>query len=111
MGLTTFRRYVRKRVRTVKPEDVTVRKAPGPPGEIAELDYGRLGMWEEPITGRKRVVQGFVMVLAFSRKVFVWPVMKCDPGGRRWSHHRRLRLRRYRRFRHFRRCLRMQHFR
>jgi hypothetical protein len=79
--LTTFRRYVRKRIGMVRPEDATVRKPPAPPGEIAEVDFGRMGMWHDPITGRCRVVQAFVMVLAFSRRIFVWPVLKCDQAA------------------------------
>ena len=81
VGLTTFRRYVRKRIGMVRPEDATVRKAPPPAGEIAEVDFGRMGMWTDPITGRRRVVQAFVMVLAFSRRIFVWPVLKCDQAA------------------------------
>lgn len=80
-GLTTFRRYVRKRIGVVRPEDATVRKPPPPPGEIAEVDFGRMGMWEDPITGRRHVVQAFVMVLAFSRRVFVWPVLTCNQAA------------------------------
>ena len=78
VGLTTFRRYVHKRIGTVRTEEVTVRRPPTAPGEIGEVDFGRLGMWEDPMTGRMRVVQGFVMVLAFSRRIFVWPVLHCD---------------------------------
>jgi transposase len=81
VGLTTFRRYVRKRIGTVRPEDAKVRKAPPPPGEIAEVDFGRMGMWDDPINGRRRVVQAFVMVLVFSRRIFVWPVLKCDQAA------------------------------
>ena len=78
VGLSTFRRYVRKHVGVVTEADITVRKELTDPGEIAEVDYGRLGMWEDPVSGRRRVVNGFVMVLAFSRRVFVWPVFACD---------------------------------
>ena len=78
VGLTTFRQYVRKRIGMVRPQDVRVRKTPPPPGEIAEVDFGRMGMWPDPISGRRHVVQAFVMALAFSRRIFVWPVLKCD---------------------------------
>lgn len=78
VGLSTFRRYVRKRIGTVTAESTTVRKEPPPPGEIAEVDYGRLGVWVDPRTGRRRVVHAFVMVLAFSRRIFVRPVLACD---------------------------------
>lgn len=78
VGLTTFRRYVHKRVGAVRPEDVTVRRPLAAPGEIAEVDFGRMGLWDDPISGRRRVVQAFVMVLVFSRRIFVWPVLTCN---------------------------------
>ena len=45
VSVATFRRYVRTHVRAVRPEDAAVRKHPTPQGEVAEVDYGRLGMW------------------------------------------------------------------
>ncbi|MHB8490043.1 MAG: IS21 family transposase [Candidatus Dormibacteria bacterium] len=78
VSVATFRRYVRKRVRAVRPEDVTVRKPPTAPGEVAEVDYGRLGMWTDPRTGKRHVVQGFTMTLNHSRRIFVAPVLRCD---------------------------------
>ncbi|MGH9206159.1 MAG: IS21 family transposase, partial [Acidimicrobiales bacterium] len=70
VSVATFRRYVRKHVRAVRPEDVTVRKPPTPPGEVAEVDYGRLGMWTDPRSGTRHTVQGFTMTLNHSRRVF-----------------------------------------
>lgn len=81
VGLTTFRRYVRKRIGMVTVDSVTVRKELPPPGEIAEVDYGCLGLWVNPLTGLRRMVHAFVMVLAFSRRIFVWPVLKCDQAA------------------------------
>jgi len=78
VSVATFRRYVRKHVRAVRPEDVTVRKPPTPPGEVAEVDYGRLGMWTDPRSGTRHTVQGFTMTLNHSRRVFVAPVLSCD---------------------------------
>ena len=34
------------------------------PGEEAQIDYGQLGMWLDPATGRRRTVWAFVMVLS-----------------------------------------------
>lgn len=78
VSLSTFRRYVRRHIRTVRPEDVTVRKPVTPPGEVAEVDYGLLGRWFDVVTQRYRRVWAFVMTLAFSRMTFVWPVLICD---------------------------------
>jgi len=53
---------------------------PGPvqPGSEAQIDYGRLGVWTDPGTGRRHTVQAFVMVLACSRYMFVCPVLRMD---------------------------------
>ena len=56
---------------------VVLRDTP-PPGEEAQVDYGLLGRWFDPATERWRRVWGFIMVLAFSRLMFVRPVLKMD---------------------------------
>ena len=45
VSVSSFRRYVRERIRAVRPEDVKVPKDPMPPGRVSEVDYGRLGRW------------------------------------------------------------------
>jgi hypothetical protein len=42
------------------------------------VDYGLLGRWQDPASGRIRRVWGFIMVLAFSRLMFLRPVLKMD---------------------------------
>ncbi len=51
----------------------TMRMEESPPGEVAELDFGRLGLMEDPETGRRRTVWALIVVLAYSRHSFVWP--------------------------------------
>ena len=51
----------------------TVRMAESAPGEVAELDFGRLGLVPDPETGRRRTVWALIVVLAHSRHSFVWP--------------------------------------
>ena len=51
----------------------TVRMAESAPGEVAELDFGRLGLVADPETGRRRTVWALIVVLAHSRHSFVWP--------------------------------------
>jgi hypothetical protein len=46
--------------------------------EEAQVDYGLLGRWFDPATERWRRVWGFIMVLAFSRLMFLRPVLKMD---------------------------------
>jgi transposase len=56
---------------------VVLRDTP-PPGAEAQVDYGLLGRWFDPTTERWRRVWGFIIVLAFSRLMFVRPVLKMD---------------------------------
>ncbi len=44
------------------------------PGEVAEVDFGRLGRMHDPGTGRRRTVWALIAVLAYSRHSFVWPI-------------------------------------
>ena len=55
---------------------VTVLRPPVVPGEEAQIDYGFLGSWLDPIAQRVRRVWAFVMVLACSRHMFVRPVLR-----------------------------------
>jgi transposase len=57
---------------------VTVLRQCPPPGSEAQIDYGRLGMWLDPGTGRRRTVWAFVMVLPCSRHMFVRPTLSMD---------------------------------
>jgi hypothetical protein len=56
-------------------KQVTVRKPDPPPGQEAQLDYGYLGQWTDPASGKARRVWAFVMVLSCSRHLFVRPVV------------------------------------
>jgi hypothetical protein len=75
ISYTFLRRFVsrhgwrRKRQRTVPMADTR-------PGEVAELDFGRLGLVWDPNTGRRRVAWALVIVLAYSRHCFVWPLFQ-----------------------------------
>ena len=51
----------------------TVRMEDTAPGEVAELDFGRLGLVHDPETGRRRTVWALIVVLGYSRHSFVWP--------------------------------------
>ena len=51
----------------------TVRMVESAPGEVAELDFGRLGLVQDPETGRRRTAWALIVVLAYSRHSFVWP--------------------------------------
>jgi hypothetical protein len=51
---------------------LTVRMAESAPGEVAEVDFGRLGLVPYPPSGGRRVLWALVVVLVFSRHQFVF---------------------------------------
>jgi transposase len=79
------RRYVNANVpEEARRSQVTVwNPHPAEAGEQAQIDYGQLGRWLDPVTGRLRTVWAFVMVLAYSRHMFVRPVLTMDQ--RAWT--------------------------
>ena len=82
-GLDASVASLRRWVRANLPEDarraqVTVLRDTAPPGCEAQIDYGKLGMWLDPRSGRRRTVWAFVMVLCCSRHMFVRPTLIMD---------------------------------
>jgi transposase len=78
-GISSFRRYVHLEFPEVVSADaVTVWRPPVTPGSEAQIDYGYLGSWFDPVADRARRVWAFVMVLACSRHMFVRPVLSMD---------------------------------
>jgi len=52
-------------------KDSTVRMADVRPGEVAEIDFGRLGFIHDDETGRKRALHALIVTLVFSRHQYV----------------------------------------
>ena len=73
VSYSTLRRFVQKRnwSRTGK---TTVRMEDTPPGEVAEADFGRLGLVPDPATGKRKLVWAMIIVLCHSRHCFLWPM-------------------------------------
>jgi transposase len=71
---STLRRYVRE-TGLWKRTASTVRMAEWPPGEVAEMDFGRLGTLVDG-NGKKQAVWALVVVLPYSRHQFVWPLTR-----------------------------------
>jgi transposase len=67
-------------------EKVTVARGPVAAGSEAQIDYGRLGTWFDPVSGRRVAVWAFVTVLAHSRHLFVQPVIRMDQSSWCASH-------------------------
>ena len=81
-SVASFRRYVSANLpEEIRRSQVTVwNPHPSEAGEQAQIDYGQLGRWLDPVTGKLRTVWAFVMVLACSRHMFVRPVLADGPA-------------------------------
>jgi len=77
VSVASLRRYVRSELPELGAEEqATVLREDPPPGQEAQLDYGHLGSWTDPASGARRRVWAFIMVLAFSRHLFCFPVLR-----------------------------------
>ena len=70
VSYTSLRRFIVRRG-WQRRSPATVRMGESAPGEVAEMDFGRLGLIEDPATGRRRVVWALIIVLTYSRHSFV----------------------------------------
>jgi transposase len=52
-------------------KSMTVRMDDVPPGSVAEIDFGRLGLIPDPDTGKQRVVHALIVTLVYSRHQYV----------------------------------------
>ena len=79
-SVASVRRYVAANLpEEARRSQVTVlRLIPAEPGAEAQIDYGQMGRWTDPATGRKHTVNAFAMVLCCSRHMFVRPVITMD---------------------------------
>ncbi len=83
VSVASLRRYVSANLpEEARRSQVTVlRLAPAGPGAEGQVDYGLLGRWTDPATGRRHAVNAFAMVLCCSRHMFVRPVLKMDQAA------------------------------
>ena len=78
VSYSTLHRFARKWCEFGRASSITVRRAESLPGEMAEADFGRLGLLQELGSCRPRVVQGFILTLGYSRLCCVIPIFKQD---------------------------------
>lgn len=71
VSYSSLRRYVAKHCGYHDRRRVTVRMAGCEPGEVAEIDFGRLGRIPDPNTGRNRVLHALIVTLVYSRHQYV----------------------------------------
>lgn len=70
---TSLRRFVAREGWGHAPRS-TVRLIDTLPGDYAEMDFGQLGFFVDTDTRRKRAIWALVVVLVYSRYLFVWPL-------------------------------------
>jgi len=80
VSLPSFYRYLSCFLTDVwkKPRIITVRRSEPPPGEEAQIDFGYLGTWQDPLSGKSRRLWAFALILSFSRHMFVRVVPRMD---------------------------------
>jgi transposase len=68
----------------------TVRIDDAPPGQEAQVDFGKMGLIVDEESGRKRVLWALIITLVYSRHQFVWPTFRqttevvCEGLDRAW---------------------------
>jgi transposase len=74
----TLHRFARKWCEFGRSTAITVRRSDVAAGEVAEVDFGRLGLLQDLGSARPRVLYAFVMVLGYSRLSCVIPTFRQD---------------------------------
>jgi len=59
-----------RKAKGIRPQDIVI-PVDTDPGEVAQVDFGYVGKLFDPVSGRDRKAWIFVMVLAYSRMMFV----------------------------------------
>lgn len=75
----SFRRYIKRHLPGVGKQGwITVRRQDPPPGEEAQIDFGYLGLWQDPSLGRGVRLWVFIMVLSLCRHMFACVVRRMN---------------------------------
>jgi transposase len=81
-SVASLRRYVRAHFpEEVRRGEVVLWRPALDPGDEAQVDYGYLGTWRDPSTGKARRVWAFSMVLSYSRHLFIYPTLRMDQAS------------------------------
>jgi hypothetical protein len=71
----TLRRFAIEELGWRKKEP-TVRLDDPPPGQEAQVDFGRMGYLVDAETGKRRMLWALIITLSHSRHMFVWPTFR-----------------------------------
>ena len=74
--LRTLQRFIEEELGGVGRGEDTVRVADPPPGQVLEVDFLKLGYFEELETGRRRPLQALLCTAGYSRHQFLWPSLE-----------------------------------
>ena len=80
IAYSSLYRFVKRRGWLGRNSHTTVRMPDTNPGEVAEADFGRLGLVWDPESGRRRLAWGMLVVLGYSRHHFLWPLFSQKLG-------------------------------
>jgi transposase len=70
--LRTVQRYVHQVCGRSRGQGPTVRVADGEPGDECQIDFGRMGLVCDTVSGRRRVAWALIFTACYSRHCFVW---------------------------------------
>ncbi|MDP2871017.1 MAG: DDE-type integrase/transposase/recombinase, partial [Bacillota bacterium] len=77
--VATFRRYVHAAMpELLATSPMPIWRPEVDPGEEAQVDFGYMGPWQDPITGKTHRVYAFALVLSYSRHMFVRLVVRLN---------------------------------
>lgn len=68
----TVQRFIAAEFGPRRGQGATVRVADGEPGHELQVDFGRLGLVHDAVTGKRRVCHALIFTAVFSRHMFVW---------------------------------------
>lgn len=68
----TVQRFITTEFGPRRGQGSTVRVADGEPGHELQIDFGRLGLVHDAVTGKRRVCHALIFTAVFSRHMFVW---------------------------------------
>lgn len=68
----TVQRFIATEFGPRRGRGVTVRVADGEPGHELQIDFARLGLLDDPDSGRRRVCHALIFTAVLSRHMFVW---------------------------------------
>jgi transposase len=70
--LRTVQRYVHQVCGRSRGQGPTVRVADGAPGDECQVDFGRMGLVDDAVSGRRRLAWALIFTAGYSRHCFVW---------------------------------------